>query len=152
VNWDGGIIERKRSKTEGHAATPVVRYKLWRQTFDLLKQWRSGDPEIVLLTGRGKRWIQEKAREGGRWQRSDSIASCLNKQMAKAGIACPVKSLRATAATKLGTHPAYKFYTQYFLGHSPRGVAEKHYVIPNDVEFFAALGWLEQALALTPEQ
>ena len=39
-------------------------------------------------------------------------------------------------------HPQYKFYCQYFLAQSARTVADRHYVIPNDQEFFEALDWL----------
>jgi hypothetical protein len=37
---------------------------------------------------------------------------------------------------------------QYFLGHSPKTVADKHYVVPSDEEFFEALGWLRKQYGL----
>ena len=66
--------------------------------------------------------------------------------MKRAGVKRAPKALRATAASKLAEHKEYKFFAQYFLGHSPRGVTDRHYVRPNDEEFFQALGWLEGAL------
>lgn len=151
VDWEAGIITRKRSKTARHGNVPVVRYKLWAETFDLLKQHRSEDAEIVLLTHTGKRWIQT-AEPGPNWHRSDSIRSCFRNAMKAAGVNGSVKQLRATAATKLGSHRDYKSYAPYFLGHSPRTVADKHYVVPHEEEFFAALAWLETALGLKDAQ
>jgi integrase len=147
VDWSAGVVTRKRSKTAEHEEVPVVRYKLWARTFELLKEYRSKDGDVVLLTESGKRWIQEKE-EGGRWSRSDSVRSCLRNYMVKAKIDRPVKALRATAASKLAEHKDYKFYVQYFLGHSPRTVADKHYVVPSRREFDEAVAWLETALGI----
>jgi hypothetical protein len=66
----------------------------------------------------------------------------------KARVKKPPKALRATAASNLAEHPSYKFCVQYYLGHPPRTVADKHYVRPTDTEFFEALLWLEEALGL----
>jgi integrase len=146
VDWTAGTITRKRSKTHKKDSTPQVTYKLWPQTFELLQQWRSTDPETVLLTQSGKKWITDKPGES--YVRSDSVASALRWYMAKAKLSQPPMKLRTTAATKLGTHPAFKFYTQYFLGQSPRSVTDSYYVQPNQSEFFEALAWLEGALGL----
>lgn len=147
VDWDTGVITRKRSKTEKKEAVPVVRYKLWPQTFELLKQWRSEDAEIVLLTQSGNRWIIPHQGDVS-YTRSDCMASALRAWMKRAKVKHPPKALRATAASKLGEHPSFKFYVDYFLGHAPKGVSERHYVKPVDKEFFEALAWLEGALHL----
>lgn len=147
VDWAAGVITRKRSKTCDHEDVPVVRYQLWGRTFDLLLEYRSADAEVVLLTASGNRWIRE-IESGGRWSRSDSVRSCLRNYLAAAEVVRPVKALRATAATALAGHRDYKFYAQYFLGHSPRGVADRHYVVPSQAEFGLALAWLEGALGL----
>jgi len=147
VDWKNGIITRKRSKTQDHPAVPVVRYKLWGQTWEELKKWRSTDAEIVLLTHTGKRWIEAHEGETG-FNRSDKVRSAFRVYLAKGGVKKPSKMLRATGASKLAEHPQYKYFSQYYLGHSPRTVAEKHYVRPTDKEFFEALAWLEGALGL----
>jgi hypothetical protein len=56
------------------------------------------------------------------------------------------KNLRTVASNQLGTHAKFKSYAQYFLGQSPKTVADKHYVKPNDAEFFKALDWLRSEL------
>ena len=59
-----------------------------------------------------------------------------------------MKHLRKTSATLLGQHLHYKFFANYFLADSPKSVADKHYVTPNDAEFFEALDCLRgQVLA-----
>jgi integrase len=147
VDWKAGIITRKRSKTRKEADVPVVRYKLWGQSFDLLKEYRSTDPETVLLTTSGKKWIEEH-QGGGEYHRSDKVASNFKYLLKRAKFHKPPKALRATAASKLAESPQFKYYVTYFLGHSPRSVAEKHYVRPTDAEFFKALAWLETALGM----
>ena len=148
VDWKKGLITRKRSKTQDHADVPVVRYKLWGQTWKELKKWRSDDPEIALLTHTGKRWIEDhqEPRTG-----STEVTRCGLPSVSislKPGSRNRRRMLRATGASKLAEHPQYKYFSQYYLGHSPRTVAEKHYVRPTDKEFFEALAWLERALGL----
>ncbi len=53
-----------------------------------------------------------------------------------------MKHLRKTSASLLGEHPQFKFYANHFLADSPKSIADRHYVRPNDVEFFEALDWL----------
>lgn len=142
VNWKLGTIRRKRSKTKDEENVPTVTYKLWRETFALLKKYRSGE-KTVLLTKSGKTWVYEHGKT-----RSDNVAAAWKWIIKRVGVRITPKKLRLTAATELGKHPTYKFYGQYFLGHAPRSVAEKHYQQPNDEEFFEALAWLEKRFAL----
>ncbi len=149
VNWTEGTITRKRSKGKRKMNVPTVTYKLWDETFALLKQWRSKDAEIVLLTNTGKRWIIEHKGEVGNWHRSDSVSSCLrNTYMKRAGVKHAPSCLRATAASKLGSHPIYRTYAQEFLGHAPKTVAETYYVKPTREQLFDALAWLKTALGV----
>jgi integrase len=146
VDWEEGTITRKRSKTQDHDDVPKVTYKLWSECFRLLKEHRSGKPN-VLLTKTGNLWIQEKI-EGDDYQHSDSIASNFKELCRKTKVKVTPKQLRTTAASKLGEHEKFKFYAQYFLGHSPKTIADKHYVRPAEKEFFKALKWLEAQFAL----
>jgi integrase len=148
VDWSAGTITRKRSKTKGHGSVPVVCYKLWPATFALLQQHRSTDPDVVLLTAGGHRWITERQDPEDGYKRSDCVQSGFKYWQKRAGVKRAPKGLHATAASLLGTHPSYKFFTAYFLGHSPRGMAEKHYVKPNDGEFAEALKWLGEQFDL----
>ena len=78
-------------------------------------------------------------------RRYDAIQSAwtrLARKMGEAKIRLGMKHLRKTSASLLGQHPQYKFYATHFLADSPRTMADKHYVIPSDAEFFMALNWL----------
>jgi hypothetical protein len=68
--------------------------------------------------------------------------------MKRARVKHPPKGLRATLASVLAEYPHYKYYVDYFLGHSPRTIAQRHYVHPTDSEFFEALTWLGGQLGL----
>ncbi len=146
VDWRRGTIRRKRSKTKGKANVPEVTYKLWPRTFALLKEHRSADPDVVLLTTKGNRWISDGLSAEGKYSRVDMVGRNLDYWLERAGVDRSPKELRATASTILGTHKTYKFYAQYFLGHAPKTMADQRYVTPNDAEFFEALAWLEGAL------
>jgi len=154
VDFRAGTITRPRSKTPNG---PVVTYKLWPETLELLKKFRSKDETILnekgsprmLVTGKGKPLVP-MAESNGRMARTDNIRSAYRRLLDRLKIANgkPLKLIRKTSATILGRHPQYKFYAQYFLAHSPGTVADRHYVEPSTQEFFAALDWLRQQYGL----
>ena len=143
VNWTKGTLSRSRSKTRARNG-PVVTYRLWPETFALLKKHLAKDVELALTTDEGKPlvryWLEE-----GEMRRYDVIQSAWSRLAGKLGerkIRLGMKHLRETSASLLGQHPQYKFYANHFLADSPRTVADRHYVIPSDEEFFQALEWL----------
>lgn len=146
VDWASGRIKRKRSKTRGEANVPTVDYPLWPRTLELLREHRSDDPEVVLLTRTGGRWVWAETVEG-KLRSSDNVASNY-KRLSKALKARgepelkPMKLIRKTSASLLDAHPEFGRYAPYFLGHSPKSMAEKHYIKPSRERFDAAVGWL----------
>lgn len=136
VDWKAGTITRRRSKTRERGG-PMTKYKLWPETFELLKRHRS-EGELALTTSDGnplvKYWMED-----GKMRRYDAIQSAFAR-MGRARLG--MKHLRKTSSTLLGTHPHYKFFTTHFLSDSPKGMSERHYTRPNDAEFFEALEWL----------
>lgn len=150
VDWQAGTITRRRSKRRAKGG-PKTRYKLWPETLALLKKYRAtatvlnwnGQPR-VLLTDRGG-VLSEERLEGNSTARKDTIAEAFKRVRNRVGIeGKTLKNLRKTASTALCRHPQYKFYHKYFLAQSPKDVADRHYIIPNDTEFFAALDWLRE--------
>jgi integrase len=144
VDWDAGTIDRPRSKTG-----KVAKYKLWTSTFTLLKAHRNTTHPLVnergsrrvLVTSEGeplcKYWM-----EGDKERRYDTVRGLYSRVQKAAGLTKPMKNLRKTSSTMLGSHRMFKFYAQYFLAQSPGTVADNHYVIPSEEEFFEALAWL----------
>jgi integrase len=141
VNWKKGTLSRARSKTRERGG-PVVTYKLWPETFALLKKHRA-DGALALTTDEGnplvRYWLED-----GVMRRYDAIQSAWSRLAGKMGgkIRLGMKHLRKTSASILGQHPHFKFYANHFLADSPRSMADKHYVTPSDAEFFEALEWL----------
>lgn len=149
IDWKAGTLSRARSKTRERGG-PVVTYKLWPETFALLEKHRTGHSqdaakkdELVLTTDEGnplvRYWLEE-----GKMRRYDTIQSAWTRLAAKMGgkLRLGMKHLRKTSATLLGTHPHFKFFANHFLADSPKGMADRHYVTPNQAEFFEALDWL----------
>jgi integrase len=142
VNWSKGTVTRGRSKTRERRG-PVVTYKLWPETFVLLKQYRS-DGDLVLVTDKGKPLVRYWI-EGESMRRYDMVQAGwvrLTKKMKAGKIRLGMKHLRKTAASTLAGHPQFKFYANHFLADSPKTVADSHYVVRSEPEFFAALSWL----------
>jgi len=142
VNWSKGILTRARSKTRERNG-PVVAYKLWPETFTLLKKYKA-EGELALTSEQGnalvKYWLED-----GVMRRYDLIHAGWVRLAEKLGLKkmrLGMKHLRKTSASLLGQHPQFKFYANHFLADSPRSVADRHYVVPNDAEFFLALDWL----------
>ncbi len=145
VDWKRGTIARKRSKTADFENVPIVTYKLWRETFSLLKAHRSKHATLALTTSVGNP-LKVESIVNGKNSKTDNIQSAYRRLLAKLKIKAkdrrPLKLLRKTSSSLLATNPAYRPYAQYFLGQSPVGTADKHYVQPDDAQFFAALAWL----------
>jgi integrase len=149
VNWKDGTLTRARSKTRERKG-PVVTYKLWPETFALLKKHRAKEGELALTTDEGRPlvryWLETPV--GGaeaamrRYDVIQSAWSRLATRMKVKKIRLGMKHLRKTSASLMGRHPQYKFYCNHFLADSPRTVADRSYVTPNDEEFFRALDWL----------
>ncbi len=152
VDWKTGRVVRKRSKTKNHKGVPVVDYRLWPETFELLQAHRSEHAELALTNRNGEPLLVQTI-VGGKVKKSDNIRSAYRRLVQKlAGgkepvtISKPMKYLRKTAASKLGEHSEYGRFAQYYLGHAPTTVADRHYVKPSRKQFDQALEWLQGEL------
>jgi integrase len=157
VYWKAGRVIRKRSKTATHENVPKVNYKLWPLTFELLKQYRSENPDHVLLTEGGEPFVRTDLKEGSKLSKADGFASNyvhLKRKLQKTlpGFDRPMKELRKLGATLLEGHKDYGRFGSYFLGHSPRTVKDRHYVQPPQELFDEAVTWLGQQLGQVPAE
>ncbi len=142
VDWKAGTITRHRSKTRERNGQ-VVTYRLWPETFKLLKKFR-GTGELALTNEEGnplvRYWLDD-----GKLKRYDCVHAAWTRVAAKMGLTkmrLGLKHLRKTSSTVLGQHPQFKYYAAYFLADSPKGMDQRHYVKPSEEEFFSALAWL----------
>ena len=149
VDWTMGRIIRKRSKTGEVETVPTVNYLLWDQTFDLLKKSRSNATQ-VLINENGSPLRFRHVKEDGRGINLDNIKCAYVRLVTKLGLkdAKPPKFFRKTSASELEKHETYGRFSQYFLGHAPRSVAEKHYAKPSDELFDKAVIWLGERYGL----
>jgi integrase len=147
VNWVEGIISRKRSKEKNQENAPIVSYKLWDTTFALLKKYGKQEGDRVFGNRYGSPLVERIFKASGKIKMQDSIYD-IYRRLFPDKSRKPLKALRKTGASTLATHPQYKWYADYYLGHSPKGMAEKHYIRPDDAEFFEALKWLGQKFGI----
>lgn len=156
VNWIDGTITRKRSKTKDHKDAPTVTYRLWPETFALLKKFRSGK-ETVLMTGDGRPWVRAEPQTDGKIKQCDGIARNYRRLVAAHNEKHPdeklagrsLKQLRKTASSLL--KPKFGDVALHYLAHSPRTVAEKNYIKPSQEQFDAALQWLGEQFGFAPK-
>jgi hypothetical protein len=151
IDWSAGTITRKRAKTAHFKNVPIVTTKLWPETLDLLNKLGSKEPATIVLTGRsGKPLVNHSLTKGkGKcWvKRVDTVGTEFRrlrlriKAATKKGLP-PIRNLRHMAGTELNNHAEYGRYSPYFLGHSPRDVTSKHYVVPSPEQFADAVDWL----------
>jgi integrase len=149
VDWSAGRVRRKRSKTRGDANVPEVEYLLWPVTFALLKQYRSGQNR-VLLTEKGEPFVRTKLNDKGKLVKADGFASNYAHVQRRMGLSRPLKQLRKLGASLLASHEVYGRLVSYFLGHSPRTVADRHYTVPPQALLDEAVTWLGRQLGQVP--
>ena len=145
VDWRDGRIRRRRSKTKDSKSVPIVDYRLWKETFGLMKRFRSDHGERALLNQNGAP-LWSVTLVGGRRKKTDAIKSAYYRLARKLGVDKPPKLLRKTSANLLKSNPRFASLADYFLGHAPRSVGEKHYYEPSRDLFDEALAWLETEL------
>lgn len=148
VDWSAGIITRKRSKTSDFDNVPVVSYRLWTSTFDLLKQERSQDPERVLLTREGNPLKTEQITAKQKLTKSDAVRLALRRLSEKSEVPFTMKMLKKSAASLLRNHRQYRGLESLFLDHAPTSMADKHYTgVPQEL-LDEAVAWLGQELGI----
>lgn len=144
VDWRRGTITRRRSKTKHNENVPVVTYRLWPLTRQLLREYRSG-ADRVLLTESGKPYVRSEM-VNGKLVKADGFTSNYAHLKRRLEFTKSMKLLRKTSASMLESHAVYGRLVPHFLGHSPRGVAAKHYAAPSQELFDKAVLWLGKQL------
>lgn len=141
IDLKKGTLTRKRVKTAANPRVPTVTYKLWPSTLTLLKECWSEHPTLALTSMDGTP-LWESRQEGDKTPQKDLI----HQQLKRAGATLTMKQFRSIAASYLETSEIHGRYTSYFLGHAPRTIADKHYVVPSQERFDDALLWLFECL------
>src|SRR4051794_13447661 len=103
VDWAAGRVIRKRSKTRDRANVPVVNYKLWPVTFEMLQKHRSGR-ERVLVTETGQPYVRTHLNADGKLVKADGFASNYVHLKKRLKLTRPLKQLRKLGADLLNGH------------------------------------------------
>lgn len=150
-------IRSKRKRGKGKASnggTAVkVTWQLWPMTLDLLLRNRNLKSDTVFTGSDGGKLAYTKLDPvTHKGCDVDLIAKAYRDHCRAANLPAAdtktLKCIRATSATKIGEHPEFGRYAQYFLGQSARSVAEKFYVKPSQDQFDRCLHWLGEQYGL----
>ena len=152
VNWERGRINRKRTKTRNRSENvPKVDYVLWRETFALLKKYRSNHPTLVLLNEGGKPLLKEQESKNGKMSSNQNIQFAYrrlqNKMKVKGEAKKGLKAFRKTGSTLL-EQSTYGRFVEHYLGEAPQTIASRHYAHKNGAEFDQAIKWLGEQLGI----
>ncbi|WP_156513050.1 hypothetical protein [Planctomyces sp. SH-PL62] len=145
IDWRRGRITRKRSKTSDRETVPTVEYPLWPETWELLEGAGHRTGDHALKTESGRAWVREWTTEDGVRHKCDAVKSNYAHLARRLKIQTPMKLIRKTSSSLLDTHETHSRYALLFLGHSPRSIADRHYIKPSQDRFDAAVRWLREA-------
>ena len=147
-------IKRRRSKTVRKKNTPEVLYPLWPETTRLLREHLSTDPTYALMTGKSnRRWVRKDIMPNGKLSKADNIASLfryLKRQVGMNEAGKSLKLFRKTSATRLKGNKEYRDLVPFFLGHSAKTVADRHYAAESQSLLAEAIAWLGRHYGLLP--
>ena len=122
---------------------PTVTYKLWPETLELLREFRSGS-DVVLLNRNGNRLVEEHLTEDGEFRKTDNIKNAYERVLRKASFSKPFTLTRKTSATLINADNRFRGLDQLFLGHAPATIAEKHYTATSKSALDEALAFLRK--------
>ena len=102
VDWNSGTLTRKRGKTKRFDTVPTVTYKLWPETFDLLKKHRSHSEDRILINTNGAPLYQEYMDEiSHKLKKNDNIKNAFERVRREVKINKSFGKLRKTSATAI---------------------------------------------------
>lgn len=148
VDWQKGVITRKRSKTHKHKNVPTVTYELWPETFRLLQEQRAPRGNRVLLNKSGGILKVEGFKHDGKFDKKDAIRTAMRRLATATGVSFSVKSFKKTSASLLRRNVKYRGLESLFLDHAPTNVAERYYTVPPQELLNEAIAWLGKELGL----
>ena len=148
IDWRKKTVTRKRSKTSKHKTTPTVTYRLWPETFALLKQFQTKDRDRVLLNKFG---LPLKAQEhaNGKLRKTDTVG----REFRRLKKRCKIKdrsfiNLKKTSRSLLEDHREHNSIAELFVGRAPKTISEKHYAQPATTRLADATDWLRDNLQI----
>jgi integrase len=137
-------LTRYRVKHEHRPNSPIVTYKLWDETWELLKSLpsktglvftgKNGVPLYVITAATGDEPETKK----------DMFSTQWNRIRPKPTI--PLGQFRKIGASTLKRKAIYRGFVDVFLANAPDGISDKHYAAEADEPFFEALEFIRSEL------
>jgi integrase len=138
-------LTRRRVKTGKRKSVPTVTYKLWPETIALLTSRSAGDGDsLVFVTANGGQMYASRFSDEGKAKIKDNFGLRWKRLKPKPSV--PLSKFRGIACTILKKSAIHRQYADYFLGHAPRSMEEKHYGEEADAPFFEALAFIREDL------
>jgi hypothetical protein len=153
IDWDNGTIAHPRCKAEGYPdeSRVVARHQLWPETFRLLKKFRSGDKNHVLLSER-KTPLWRPGRHDMIYAAFKNLRNDMREKAGYEDFSKPFKSFKATAAHLVIGHTGNDSLGSFFCQHTSKVIVLRNYAAMNALQdkLFEAEDWLGRHLGLLP--
>jgi hypothetical protein len=143
--WESGLVELPRNIDSREFGFKVGAKAIETWTAEAFRT------ALDAATGSGKCWKRKELIDG-KLVKSDNINSCyahLKKKLKR--FKKPLKWLQRMGATLHDSRSEYSRFSEMFLGHSPRGIKDRHYSAPDQNSFDEAVTWLGRELGLVSE-
>lgn len=130
-----GKLTRKRVKTAKYDDVPTVTYKLWPETIEALE---TPDSDSLWFTSRtGEPLLTQRIEDG-----KVKVKDLCKLAWKRAKLPIMLKNWKSISATYLESNKEFGRYVEYFLGHTAKSVAEKHYAEKSNDLLAEATDWL----------
>jgi hypothetical protein len=113
VDWHRGRLVHKRVKAHEQSNVLTMDYKLWPETLDLLRQFRSSHPDLFLVSMKGTPLVSTVYDTEGEAHLKDMVVQQWRRYAAH--LLIKLKNFRSIGATLLEEHPVYGRYASHFL-------------------------------------
>ena len=120
-----GVLTRKRHKQKDAENVPTVSYPLWDWTLELLEKYPKTNTVYVIPKS------------------ESTIDGTFRNAKKKAGFEdISLGTIKKTSSTMLGEQFDNDL-ADFWLGHAPNGIGQRHYIAPSDEKLAEAVKWLE---------
>jgi len=147
IDFTVNTITRKRSKTRKQATVPTVTYQLWPETAHLLKEQLSEKKDLALVNAAGAP-LRSETTVDRKFKKNDNIRSAWHRICKREKLKFSLTTFRKTSATLLRSQPQFSAIYDYFLGHAPTSVADRHYAAAPQELPHQGITWLREKLQI----
>ena len=121
---ENGVLTYRRHKERDTENVPTIKYPLWQRTQELLGKMPRTDARVFPKTASATNDLFRYARD-------------------RAGFkSLTLGTIKKTSSTMIGEQ-FNNDLADYWLGHAPNGVGQRHYIAPSDKNLTKAVRWLE---------